>query len=663
MRHSRGLTTLPATFALPPDISTRPRPQLGEHPFDLFAVEVWEQIIGHLDPRDAFLLRATCTAFRFTLRDRLVEVLMARESLASLRNFAAENTLLTAGNGGRSPGASPRMKGRSPRLGPASPGSGGGSLPSLEIPPLMLPPSSASLPSLSIPPPPHLHPATASASSPSLAPPPASDPTHPTTLILRLHHHLDAFLARALGPEPDRHTDDFTLWVSYDATLTGLALAELRDAWLRRGGGSRGRSRSRLHADWEAARDAMAGELRGLLGRVWALLGKLFPYSKAENAAWKERRARRAAEAERRSRVDLTSPALVPMPTNRTSIRRRSVPSSFSPALDPTASSDSEDDRSGPPAAAPDDSDPGLFEWGRPNEWDGGGMLFELEMEAPAVGGNGTSGHATSWGRQNSVGGGRGRRRRRDHRNGVGGRRNWEDDDEDETGEQRGSDDEHSEDEEATSPRRRRSDSRRSRSHRGGQTLTRQPHPLAATTPFRSGSPDLHRLLPYPIVTPRALLALRDDPPCAALAALALTPSASKHMLSRSAPTHGAAAGVTGSNDTLVDDVDAPPFTPRRSKAGGGCRKRRARRRGDVEAGEDDETWDVGALLACLRRFARVTEASGEDGTVVLRFPSCLDATARKKVHEAAARLGLRTRSFGDGAGRFVVAFRAVGTR
>ncbi|KAJ3238858.1 hypothetical protein HDU81_007058 [Chytriomyces hyalinus] len=82
----------------------------------------------------------------------------------------------------------------------------------------------------------------------------------------------------------------FTEWVHYNANLSELELFELRDVWERKAGGARGRSVARDHAEWEGAYVRMAKEIKRDLCKVWAVLGKLFPFTKLENAMWRETR-------------------------------------------------------------------------------------------------------------------------------------------------------------------------------------------------------------------------------------------------------------------------------------------------------------------------------------------------------------------------------------
>ncbi|KAJ3398862.1 hypothetical protein HDV05_002217, partial [Chytridiales sp. JEL 0842] len=125
--------------------------------------------------------------------------------------------------------------------------------------------------------------------------PKSLDPADP----LRLHLHIDSYVRRSLGVEPERYTEDFTEWVGYDPSLTGLALAERRDEWLRKAGGGRGRSISRTYHDWEAAYQFLVAELKRDLCKLWAMLGRLYPFSKAENAEWKQaKKARKEQEQE-----------------------------------------------------------------------------------------------------------------------------------------------------------------------------------------------------------------------------------------------------------------------------------------------------------------------------------------------------------------------------
>ncbi|KAJ3026410.1 UNVERIFIED_CONTAM: hypothetical protein HDU68_005708 [Siphonaria sp. JEL0065] len=105
---------------------------------------------------------------------------------------------------------------------------------------------------------------------------------------LVVHKHVDAFVRGGLGPEPERYTDVFAEWEYYDNTLEGLELFELRDSWLRKAGGAKGRSHSRDHAEWEGAYLRMTKELKRDLCKLWAMHGKQFQFSKAENAVWRE---------------------------------------------------------------------------------------------------------------------------------------------------------------------------------------------------------------------------------------------------------------------------------------------------------------------------------------------------------------------------------------
>ncbi|KAI8610789.1 hypothetical protein BC830DRAFT_1144109, partial [Chytriomyces sp. MP71] len=110
---------------------------------------------------------------------------------------------------------------------------------------------------------------------------------------LLLHKHIDAFLRRALGDEPERYTDVFSEWVHYNPNLPDQELFELRDMWERKAGGARGRSVARDHVEWEGAYNRMSKELKRDLCLIWAVLGKMFPFTKQENAAWREARATR----------------------------------------------------------------------------------------------------------------------------------------------------------------------------------------------------------------------------------------------------------------------------------------------------------------------------------------------------------------------------------
>ncbi|KAJ3332801.1 hypothetical protein HDU76_013048 [Blyttiomyces sp. JEL0837] len=460
-----------------PVVSFRPPLKPGEHPFDLFAAEIWIEIVKMLRPDDCFRLRGTCTAFRFGLRDIMMDhVLMDAEPIRSLKLFAVEQAeileacsrveelvlppaslsdagdagvnvaIAGAGAGGNQnqqqqsqlqlqpipirPATLPSSSSASfsrplsssssavfhtqsssssmPPLQlqqtssfegsssfsssismlastswisgspPHGNGFGGGSasasggvngiggtfaspwllsptlIPSSYNTPRTVPASPMMIPSRSLngngnggPPPPSPRLNAASSFSPVLMPlgasavggtvgaaagslgtgnngPPPSPrpfpsprhthssnnrnnnnngnaiPTYPPSAagdLFRLHHYIDMFVRQGLGDEPERYTEDFTKWVGFDDSLTGLERAERRDEWLRKGGGARGRSHSKVHWEWECAYNSMCRELRGRLCKVWAVAGRLYPFTKAENVSWKEARKAAAAAA------------------------------------------------------------------------------------------------------------------------------------------------------------------------------------------------------------------------------------------------------------------------------------------------------------------------------------------------------------------------------
>ncbi|KAJ3214705.1 hypothetical protein HDU67_001353 [Dinochytrium kinnereticum] len=448
----------------------RPRLQQGEHPFDLFAVEVWQQIIDLLDPNAAFTLRCVSTAFRFILREELLDVLLKREPLASLRTFAAENILLKAPSPSLGPSASPSLR---------------GSITSITSPIL-----SGSMPNLTL-------------DSPSLPQPSPTLPPTPYPTLLRLHHHIDPYLDQTLGPEPDRYTDSFTLSVHYDPTLTGLAMAERRDEWFRKGGGSRGRSLAREHWEWERLREAIGRELRGLIARVWAIVGRTFPFSKTENLAWRERRRAKLVVKGKESLGDalrVSDACGLSLSSSSSSATLIGVSTSRAKALRGVRD---------PSIEGEDDGDPGVCEWGRPNEsiCDTPDM-FHLELNHSSFQRPSTDFHQHH------------HRRRRNSRN----------------------------------------------------------------TPCsrRAPPPNLTHLFDT-ILTPQDIA------------------TSSHHTFDKSS---------------------------------------------------------VEGLLECLRVFARGDEWG--DGRLGLMFPETMGSAGRKRVHEVAGGLGVGTRSFGSGGGRFVVAFKGV---
>ncbi|KAJ3104073.1 hypothetical protein HDU97_009522 [Phlyctochytrium planicorne] len=631
----------------------RPRLKHGQHPFDLFAVEVWEDIIKMLDPSTIFTLRGTCTAFRFTMKENLVQVLLAREPLASLRSFAAENALVKSPVLG--PSLSPSLRASvasstssssnwtlnaaaSPSLTGMSPSNAFGMLDGDMPPPLTLPVSSFGFPHVPpLPPNSTFQDASSSSaflastsltSNPNLAiPKPEKPPTHP----LRLHHHIDAFLVRALGPEPERYTSDFTMWVHYDETLTGLALAEQRDEWSRKHGGSRGRSVSKDHVQWEAAREMMGMDLKGLLARVWAVCGRLYPFSKAENMIWKERRKlkgkkngggagacngkkkevldveddvdmwedKRSGKGSRRRKSGPAisprlSPGLVATPVRASSSLPNSLPNRSMTPLESDSDSGDSDDVS---SCGGDDEDRGILEFGRSSATECETGLFHMELDGP-----GSSSHKS----------GQGRARRRNM-------------------------------EPSSSSSRRHSHPRSRRQRRGKNDGDEDDEDDASFRKLgrrrdRDGSPDFRRHVPpgCDIWTVDRVMGgegWKENGGLTAFrrfAAMSCDSTAEKNVPGESGKTRKQKEEDDGSLTEVEEDtVKARPRTLRGSAS-------------------------MGSLPS---KGGAISSSSGS--VVVLRYPATLDSKQRKAVHMASQEAGMMTMSFGEGNGRFIAVFRA----
>ncbi|KAJ3295155.1 hypothetical protein HDU79_009727 [Rhizoclosmatium sp. JEL0117] len=135
--------------------------------------------------------------------------------------------------------------------------------------------------------------------------------------VLALHKPVDDFVRRGLGPEPPRWTDVFAEWEGYDNTLDPLNLLDLRDEWLRKYGGAKGRSHSRDHAEWEGAYNRMTKELKRDLCILWTFYGKLFPFTKQENAAWKDAKLVRTGCLPRNTTSHSSAKKGIAIPTGR----------------------------------------------------------------------------------------------------------------------------------------------------------------------------------------------------------------------------------------------------------------------------------------------------------------------------------------------------------
>ncbi|KAJ3122107.1 hypothetical protein HK098_003129 [Nowakowskiella sp. JEL0407] len=108
-------------------------------------------------------------------------------------------------------------------------------------------------------------------------------------VVMQLHSHVDSYIVSTLPtPEPSKFTDDFTQWVNYDPNLTGIDRERLYDEWFRRAGGRSGRSLSRLYDESEKEKWNRSMELKVALAKLWTVKGKLYPFTKAENAVWRK---------------------------------------------------------------------------------------------------------------------------------------------------------------------------------------------------------------------------------------------------------------------------------------------------------------------------------------------------------------------------------------
>ncbi|KAJ1558146.1 hypothetical protein HK096_003317, partial [Nowakowskiella sp. JEL0078] len=111
-------------------------------------------------------------------------------------------------------------------------------------------------------------------------------------VVMQLFLHIDDYVASELSiqtPEPQKWTDDFTQWVNFDPMLTGIERQRLYDEWYRKHGGRSGRSLSRLYAEREESKVRQTSELKLALARLWAIKGRLFPFTRAENTAWRKK--------------------------------------------------------------------------------------------------------------------------------------------------------------------------------------------------------------------------------------------------------------------------------------------------------------------------------------------------------------------------------------
>jgi hypothetical protein len=113
--------------------------------------------------------------------------------------------------------------------------------------------------------------------------------------ILALYKHIDGFVVHENGQAPLKTTERIMEWTEYPTTdISTNEMFQLQEEF-RRVAGRSGRVPSRLYYEWTEQQDRLTRNLRREMAKLWNIASdwnnhRLFPFTAAENKAWKARR-------------------------------------------------------------------------------------------------------------------------------------------------------------------------------------------------------------------------------------------------------------------------------------------------------------------------------------------------------------------------------------
>ncbi|CAG8523991.1 16851_t:CDS:2 [Dentiscutata erythropus] len=107
-------------------------------------------------------------------------------------------------------------------------------------------------------------------------------------IIFKMHKYVDKVVYSE--SEPSKWTDDIFEWDGYNEKLDFSTNQEA----FRREVGRRGKARAKAYIEWELKVENEKKILKRELAKCWAVSGKMFPFSHAENREWKRRRQERS---------------------------------------------------------------------------------------------------------------------------------------------------------------------------------------------------------------------------------------------------------------------------------------------------------------------------------------------------------------------------------
>ncbi|CAG8564942.1 2742_t:CDS:2 [Cetraspora pellucida] len=107
-------------------------------------------------------------------------------------------------------------------------------------------------------------------------------------IVLKMHKYVDKVVYSESGPS--KWTDEIFEWDGYNDKSD---ISTNQEAF-RREVGRRGKARARAFIEWELKVENERKILKRELAKCWAVTGKMFPFSHAENREWKRRRQERS---------------------------------------------------------------------------------------------------------------------------------------------------------------------------------------------------------------------------------------------------------------------------------------------------------------------------------------------------------------------------------
>ncbi|CAG8667278.1 44881_t:CDS:2 [Gigaspora margarita] len=103
-------------------------------------------------------------------------------------------------------------------------------------------------------------------------------------IVFKMHKYVDNVVYNETGPS--KWTDNILEWDGYNEKLDFSTNQEA----FRREVGRKGKARAKTYIEWELKVENEKKVLKRELAKCWAVTGKMFPFSHAENREWKRRR-------------------------------------------------------------------------------------------------------------------------------------------------------------------------------------------------------------------------------------------------------------------------------------------------------------------------------------------------------------------------------------